>query len=168
MSSWVHHRRAQTRRTLTSATRTLPPPPPPLALPQPLSAILQTLTCLTQLLSLGLHIPDLPFFPLSPNLQIRHPLLPSPHPISTLQCSCKFWCWMQADFEHQVKLERQHNTDLQQQNEQLTQAKVSSQVTVGVRAFSCTVLYCTNYSPANGATHQLIVLTLNEFICSCP
>jgi hypothetical protein len=31
---------------------------------------------------------------------------------------------MQADFEHQVKLERQHNTDLQRQNEQLTQAQV--------------------------------------------
>ncbi len=31
---------------------------------------------------------------------------------------------VQADFEHQVKLERQHNTDLQRQNDQLTQAQV--------------------------------------------
>lgn len=34
------------------------------------------------------------------------------------------WFWVQADFEHQVKLERQLNTDLQRQHEQLTQAKV--------------------------------------------
>ncbi|DBA79724.1 TPA: hypothetical protein ACH3X1_008393 [Trebouxia sp. C0004] len=33
---------------------------------------------------------------------------------------------LQADFEHQVKLERQHNTDLQRQNEQLTQAQASA------------------------------------------
>ena len=31
---------------------------------------------------------------------------------------------VQADFEHQVKLDRQHNTDLQRQNDQLTQAQV--------------------------------------------
>ena len=33
---------------------------------------------------------------------------------------------LQADFEHQVKLERQHNADLQRQNEQLSQAQVAS------------------------------------------
>ena len=42
-----------------------------------------------------------------------------------MQCKCR--CWVQADFEHQVKLERQHNTELQRQNEQATQAKVSLQ-----------------------------------------
>ena len=35
---------------------------------------------------------------------------------------------MQVDFEHQVKLERQHNTDLQRQTEQLAQAKVTFQI----------------------------------------
>lgn len=39
-----------------------------------------------------------------------------------IQVQC--WYWVQADFEHQVKLERQLNTDLQRQHEQLTQAKV--------------------------------------------
>ena len=39
-----------------------------------------------------------------------------------IQLHC--WYWMQADFEHQVKLERQLNADLQRQHEQLTQAKV--------------------------------------------
>ena len=33
-------------------------------------------------------------------------------------------CFVQADFEHQVTLERQHNTDLQRQKEQLDQAQV--------------------------------------------
>lgn len=35
---------------------------------------------------------------------------------------------LQADFEHQVKLERQHNSELQRQNEQLTQAQAAAKV----------------------------------------
>ena len=63
---------------------------------------------------------------------------------------CRGWCRMQADFEHQVKLERQHNTELQRQNDQLTQAKVGLQAPLLVHAPTTAHTVC-----------KLLLLTLN-------